>query len=154
MTTQLDRQATGSIRYELEIPIEASPEAVWDALTEHTNAWWLPDFHMVGADSEVSLNAEAGGQLIETKADGGSLLWYTVQMVVPGESLHLVGHLAPPWGGPATTMLQLGVRAYGDGALLVVSDAIFGQVDEKSAAAQQEGWTALFGDGLKRFVES
>ena len=142
-----------ALKYELQIPIDAPKAVVWKALTEETNAWWLPDFHMVAADSVVSLQARAGGQLIESKADGGSLLWYTVQMCVPGESLHLVGFMAPEWGGPATTMLELSLQEADTGTLLVVRDALFGQVTESTARSLEEGWEKLFGQGLKRHAE-
>lgn len=144
---------TQAVRYELEIAIEAPRETVWRALTEETDAWWLPDFHMVGPGSVVTLDARAGGDLVERREDGGSLLWYTVQMCVPGESLHLVGHLAPAWGGPATTMLALVLEERSGATVLRVSDALFGNVSEASASSLQEGWTQLFGEGLKAHAE-
>jgi len=74
-------------------------------------------------------------------------------MCVPGTSLHLVGHIAPDWGGPATSILRLSLHEKGSGTVLRVRDALFGRVDEKSAASQRDGWRQLFGDGLKRHVE-
>lgn len=145
---------TRALSYELEVPVAAPRDAVWIALVDETNAWWLPDFHMVGTDSVVSFDARAGGQLIESTPAGGSLLWYTVAMCTPGESLHLVGHIAPEWGGPATTMLRLSLEERDGGTVLKVTDALFGNVSEGSAAAQEEGWLALFGDGLKNHVEA
>ena len=102
------RTDAGVARYELEVEIQASPDAVWAALVQETNAWWLPDFHMVGAGSTVTLDARAGGGLIEARPDGAELLWCTVQWIDPGaRTLLLVGHLAPDWGGPTTTFLKL-----------------------------------------------
>lgn len=54
------KQETRALQYELEVPIEAPPSAVLKALTEEIDAWWLPDFHMVGEGSVVSLEAAAG----------------------------------------------------------------------------------------------
>jgi len=147
-------QPTGALQYTLEVPIDAGPAAVWKALTDETNAWWLPDFHMVGEQSVVTLEARAGGQLIETQSDGSSLLWYTVQMCLTGTSIHLVGHIAPNWGGPATSMLELTLSGREGGTLLTVRDALFGQVTEKHAASQRDGWHQLFTDGLKTHVEA
>ncbi len=146
-------QATTSLVYEFEIEIAAAPEAVWDSLTKEANAWWLADFHMVGPDSIVTLDARAGGQLLERTESGGSLLWYTVVMCEPGRSLHLVGHVAPDWGGPATTMLGLKLQAKGDATVLKVQDALFGRVSAATAGSLEAGWKQLFGDGLKAFVE-
>jgi len=139
--------------YTLEIAIQGSREAVWTALTDEVNAWWLPDFHMVGPDSIVRFEPRAGGTLLESKTDGSSLLWYTVQMAMPAESLHLVGHLGPDWGGPATSLLSLTLETRGDETVLRVRDALYGQVTDAGAAQQQDGWRQLFTDGLKAYVE-
>ena len=150
----MSEPATAQIlRYELEIRIKATAERVWAALTEETNAWWLADFHMVGEGSVVKFDARAGGHLIETMAGGGSLLWYTVNMCIPQRSIHLVGHMAPEWGGPATTMLELAL-VEGDGVThLRVSDALFGNVSASTAKSLEDGWRQLFGDGLGAYVE-
>lgn len=147
-------QDTRALSYALQVDIDAPRDAVWRALTEQIDAWWLPDFHMIAADSVVRFDARAGGQLVEEQAGGGSLLWYTVAMCAPGESLHLVGHLAPPWGGPATTMLHLALEERDGGTRLAVTDSLFGVVDEKAAAQQEEGWRQLFEAGLKAHVEA
>lgn len=149
-----DSLPTRAAKYELEIPIQAPVEIVWKALTEDTNAWWLPDFHMVGKGSVVTLDARAGGQLIETQPDGGSLLWYTVQYCKPGEALYLVGYVAPDWGGPATTMLKLALEEHDGGTRLAVSDALFGCIEDSGVQSLHEGWTQLFTDGLKKHVEA
>lgn len=141
-------------RYELEVVIEAARSAVWDALTAGTNLWWLPAFHMTGEGSVVSFDPRAGGQLIERHPGGASLLWYTVHMATPGESLHLVGHVAPDWGGPATSMLRLQLVERGAATALEVSDALYGRVSAEQAASLRAGWTELFTDGLKRHVEA
>ena len=144
---------TRAFKYELSIEINAPPPEVWTALIEETDAWWLPDFHMLGTGSTVTLRAEAGGALIETHADGGSLLWYTVQMVSPGESLHLAGHLAPEWGGPATTLLSLVVRERDGGTTLILRDALFGAISEETIDQLRGGWTQLLGEGLRQHLE-
>ena len=151
MTIETDE--TRTVKYELEIPIQASVDKVWAALVDETNAWWLPDFHMVGEDSVVSFDAQAGGQLIERSANGGSLLWYTVQMCVPKQSVHMVGHMAPQYGGPGISMLELALEDNDGGTLFTVRDAMFGSVTEATAKTMSEGWELLFGDGLRAFVE-
>ena len=152
MNTETPRTEPRS--YELEIAIDASREAVWNALTEETNAWWLPDFHMVGEGSTVSFDARAGGQLIETKEDGAGLLWYTVHMCTPGESIHMVGHVFPQWGGPATSLLHMALEERDGQTVLRVTDSHHGQVSEANLRSLEEGWTWLFTDGLKQHVEA
>ncbi len=145
---------TKALKYELEIEIEAPKEAVWKSLTEETNAWWLPDFHMVGEGSVVTFDARAGGELVERRADGGSLLWGTVHMCTPGESLHMVGHHFPQWGGPATSLLHFALEERGSSTVFRVIDGLFGHVAESHAQSLFEGWTQLFSEGLKPHAEA
>lgn len=144
---------TRAITYELEVPINAPIEIVWRSLTEQTDGWWLPDFRMVGPTSKVNFDARAGGKLIETTDEGGSLLWYTVLMCVPNQSIDLVGYVTANYGGPATTMLRIALQEKDGGTLLVVSDAIVGHVKEDSVACLESGWMQLFRDGLKVHAE-
>ncbi|MFT7667929.1 MAG: hypothetical protein ACI8X5_000615 [Planctomycetota bacterium] len=141
------------LQYEFELTIKAPTAKVWQALTEETNAWWLPDFHMVAAGSTVTLDARAGGPLVEQMENGCSLLCYTVTMCVPESSLHLVGHMAPQWGGPATTMLELALSECDAGTKFIVRDAIYGNAKEKVASSLESGWRQLFGQGLGAHVE-
>jgi hypothetical protein len=141
-------------RYELAIDIQSSRDTLWKALTHETNAWWLPSFRMVGEGSVVTFRAEAGGQLVERREGGGSLLWYTVQMVDPGRSIHLIGYSFPEWGGPATTMLKLAIEESGSICKLRVSDAVIGHVTEEQLESLRQGWVQLLTDGLKRHCEA
>lgn len=148
------KSEAGVASYELSVEIDASPEQVWKALIDETNAWWLPDFHMVGAGSTIAFEPRAGGGLIETLPDGGSLLWCTVHWIRPAERvIYLVGHSAPDWGGPYTSHLKLTVEARGMESLLKVTDAHTGNIDDKNLESLHSGWTTLFTDGLKRYVE-
>ena len=45
---------TRAFKYELSIEINAAPPEVWTALIEETDAWWLPDFHILGTGSGTS----------------------------------------------------------------------------------------------------
>ena len=92
--------------------------------------------------------------MTETHADGGSLLWFTVQWCTPGEVLYLVGHVAPDWGGPATSMLKIALEEAAAGTLLRFSDAHYGHISDENLASLEEGWKQLLGTGLKRYVES
>lgn len=142
-------------QYELEIEIDAGRERVWRALLEETNSWWLPDFHMVDAQSVVTFDTGPGGSLIEQVPGGGSLKWYDVQYFLPDQfKIYLVGHMAPEWGGPSTSSLSLAIDERDGGCVLKVTDAHFGNVTEASVESLSNGWRQLFGEGLKPFVES
>ncbi len=140
--------------YELEVKINAPRAAVWKGLVEDTDAWWLHDFHMVGEGSTVTLDARAGGHLIESHEDGRSLLWFTVTNCVPGVQLDASGGLSPQFGGPATTMITIKLEELdGGGTTLRMTDALFGRVPEETIRALDEGWKLLFTEGLKKYVE-
>lgn len=141
------------IKYQFEVPIKRSAKDIWTLLVNEVDSWWMKDFRALGEGSKVTFNAKAGGQLIESASDGCSLEWYRVQMVSPGKSLYLVGYLAPDWGGPTTSMLKLAVEERDDGGVLIVSDALLGNVTEDSANSAEKGWKVLFADGLKAHAE-
>ncbi|MFT4542399.1 MAG: hypothetical protein ACI841_004867 [Planctomycetota bacterium] len=145
---------TRTLTYSLELTIEATPEQVWNSLTEEINAWWLPDYHMTGPDSIVTFDTRAGGQLREETPSGASLLWYTVHMCVPHSSVDLIGHLSAAYGGPATTMLHLGLEAINAGTRLSITDSMIGHMSDGTMKSLSEGWMQLFRDGLKSYVES
>lgn len=142
------------ITFQFEVPIRRSAEDIWALMINEIDAWWMNDFRALGEGSKMTLDAQTGGQLVESTLDGSSLEWYRVQMVSPGKSLYLVGYMAPDWGGPTTSMLKLSVEDTESGAKLVVSDALTGNVSEASARSAETGWKTLFGDGLKTFVEN
>lgn len=145
----------GCHQYELEIAIKAPRQRVWDALIHETNGWWLPDFHMVGKDSVVEFDLSPGGRGLVEHLDGsGFLVWYEVQFYMPEQfTLHMVGNLAPEWGGPATTNMKVHVEESADGSLLKISDAHHGRIDRVRLGSQKDGWQQLFTDGLASHVE-
>ncbi len=59
---------------ELEIPIEASRERVWNALVDDTGEWWPKDFYVTADPRPITLEAKAGGRLFERGSEGATLL--------------------------------------------------------------------------------
>lgn len=140
--------------YELSWSLDAAAAAaaVWDAMTSHINEWWLPDFHMLGAESVIRLDLRAGGLLVERNG-AHELLWYTVLAVTAGSPLDLAGNCSADFGGTHSTLLSLKLEASKQGTRLTLRDSLFGHVTEAQARSLQAGWNRLFGDGLKPFVE-
>lgn len=141
------------VQYEFEVDIEAAPSRVWRALTDQLSTWWLPDFHVLGSDSIVTLEPVPGGRLFEESGSKG-LLWYTVLAVSTNESLSLAGYCTPEWGGPCSTLLTLKLAEHEKGTRLTVSDALYGRVEEKQVESLKSGWQQMFNDGLRKFVEA
>ncbi len=152
-TPHSDTKPSAYAQFELEVVINAPRDRVWTALTDRINDWWLPAFHMVGEGSVITFDARAGGQILERLEGGGSLLWGTVQMVMPGHSVHLVGFTAPEWGGPATTMLRFGLEERDRATAVTLTDALVGRVDDGTLTSVREGWIELLEKGLKPFAE-
>lgn len=139
--------------YEFDVQIEAGAARVWRGLTDQLNSWWLPDFHMLGEDSIVTLDLQAGGRLVEEAGDQ-SLLWYTVLAVEPEKSLSLSGFCTAEWGGPLTTLLTARLTPEDNRTRVTVSDALFGHVSDGQIESLESGWRQLFDGGLKPFVEA
>jgi hypothetical protein len=140
------------VQYQFEIRIAADRAVIWSLLTDRVNEWWLSDFRMLGADSLVTLQPRAGGLLFEQAGDR-SLLWYTILMVLPGESLDLAGCVTADFGGPATTLLSLKLRDAGGHTVLSIRDSLFGHVPDGQVNSLKAGWLQLFSQGLQAFAE-
>lgn len=149
---QVSITEAGVTSYEVSVSIQSSKDRVWRGLTDQLNAWWLPDFHMLGTDSIVTLELKPGGRMYE-ETEGGGLLWYTVLAFDVEKSLDVVGFCTPQWGGPATSMLSFRLADDGDGTLLTMTDALSGHVSQKQVDSLHSGWTDLLAKGLKPYLE-
>jgi hypothetical protein len=134
------------IKFTLELA--ATPEHAWRWLTESIDAWWPADFRAGPAGSRMQLTARLGGHLFEADELGNGIVWYQVIALQAPTSVQLAGFIAPPFGGPATSLLRLQIiRGTGKHCALEVQDSVLGVVD---GAAVESGWRAIFG----RFAES
>jgi uncharacterized protein YndB with AHSA1/START domain len=143
----------GIVTLEMEITIDAPRKEVWRMLTEEVHRWWPRDFYASADPKGMKFDATLGGRLYEESADGGGVLWYTVIAVTPGVSVDLAGHLTTAFGGPAQTLLRLALREQGKRTVLELSDAVVGNVGDRTEATLEHGWRALFEAGFKQFVE-
>jgi hypothetical protein len=148
-------KAVRAIQIDLSIPIAAPRDHVWRSLVQKIGSWWSKDFFALKKPENLTLEPNPGGRMFESNTEGAGLVWYTVIAVEPGESMNLAGHIAPPFGGPATTLLRLQLEDAPDGGtVLNVSDSLFGCVDEGTRSSVTDGWRFLFEENLKRFAES
>jgi len=143
-----------AVESNLEITIDAPRARVWKALVDEATGWWRKDFY-VGKDPKgFHIEAKPGGRMYEDWGGGAGLLWYTVHAVNPGVSLDLFGHLAPRYGGPATTLVHIELADAGARTTLRLHDAIYGAVSEDFGSQTDAGWMALMDDGLRPYVEA
>ena len=143
----------GVLSVELEIEIAATPDRVWTALTEETDAWWPDDFLVTPDPRGVRLDPRPGGLLVEESADGGGLVWATVIAIEPPRAIHLEGQFGPPFGGPCKSLVWNRLESgEGGGTVFRLTDSVIGLVDEATRANLDEGWRALYGGGLKGYL--
>lgn len=137
----------------LEIEIDAPRERVWSALVKETSLWWRKDFYVQASARGMVFEDHIGGRLYEDWGEGSGVVWGTVIALDRGRSFDLVTQSALAWGGPRTSMLRVELADRGTRTTLKLTDSIHGRVDESGASSLHEGWTLLFAEGLKPFVE-
>ena len=92
-----------------------------------------------------------GGRLYEDSGNGNGLVWYQVIALNAPNSITMSGFIAPPFGGPATSLLNVSFSPKDKSATVMeVTDSTFGCLEE---ATTLEGWRLLFEDGFKAWIE-
>ena len=137
-------------RLTLEI---AKPHAtVWKAFTSDLHSWWPEDFYVTESPKRMVFEVKPGGRLYEDGGEGNGLLWYHVIAVDAPHAITMSGFIAPPFGGPATSLLRVAFSAQGKSATsMEVTDSTFGRLGDPKTTS--EGWRMLFEDGFKAWVE-
>ena len=133
----------------LEITYQATPEAVFTALTTDVGAWWNHPYLSASATG-VSLDASLGGLFIEEWGSEGGAVIAQVSALERGRSLEMTGrfHMGVVFGiaefvleaNPSGTSLRFSFRAIGD-------------PDPNVAPYAAEGWNDLLGVRLKSVIE-
>ncbi|MEO0996371.1 MAG: SRPBCC domain-containing protein [Pseudomonadota bacterium] len=138
----------------MEVEIEASPKAVWEALTDDIGQWWPADFYAGGeaGSRDFRLEARPGGRMYEEWGSGGGVLWGTVVTADPRKCLQVIGHLFPEWGGPSEWYGSWTLKPTAGGTTLQFSESAIGRVTAESTAKKDEGWRFLW-SALKAHVE-
>jgi uncharacterized protein YndB with AHSA1/START domain len=140
-----------SATHQLTLEIGRPHAAVWKAFTGQLHEWWPADFYATESPKRMVFEVKPGGRLYEDAGGGNGLVWYHVNALDAPNSVLLSGFIAPPFGGPATSLLRISFRAKNkDTTVMDVTDSTFGCVAEATTA---EGWRLLFEDGFKSWVE-
>jgi hypothetical protein len=89
--------------------------------------------------------------LYEDAGDGNGLVWYQVIALNAPNAVTMSGFIAPPFGGPATSLLRVVFSAQGKFATMMeITDSTFGCLGDLSTT--EEGWRMLFEGGFKAWV--
>lgn len=142
-----------SVTLTITTEIKASKARVWAAMIDDIDAWWLPQHRMTPDSKKMILEPRAGGRFYED-APGGGLLWYTVQMIVPNESLDMQGILAARYGGPAISLLHISLKETSGVTTVTIEDSLIGGFSDTLVEGTHSGWTELLSQGLKPYVEA
>jgi hypothetical protein len=126
--------------------------AVWRGFTRDIQAWWPKDFYGSASPKRMVFELKPGGRLYEDAGDGNGLVWYQVIALDAPNSITLSGFIAPPFGGPATSLLRVAFSARGKSATVMdITDSSFGCVGDPKATA--EGWRLIFQGGFQAWIE-
>lgn len=112
-----------------EALIAKPPAEVWAALTSW-GQWWDPAHSYSGKPGSLSLDAKAGGQLLE-RWDGGTVLHATVLSAMPGRLLRLEGGFGPLQSLPVNAVLSFALKAEGEHTRLTMTYGVGGPASLK-----------------------
>jgi uncharacterized protein YndB with AHSA1/START domain len=144
--------AITSATHRLSLEIGRPQAAVWKAFTGEIRSWWPKDFYATESPHRIVFEVKPGGRLYEDSGKGNGLVWYHVIAVDAPNSITMSGFIAPPFGGPATSLLNVSFSTKGKGATAMeVTDSTFGCLGDTSAT--KEGWRMLFEGGFKKWIE-
>jgi len=148
-------EGAGLAEVALDWPIAASPQRIWAALFEQPELWWPSSHRAVGGESGMTFEPRLGGQLREQASNRAGVLWYSVIALDPLRSVDLAGNLAARYGGPATSLLRIEiVPGQADGSsVLKLTDSVFGRIGPELRTSIADGWQAIIGQGMVRFLE-
>jgi hypothetical protein len=137
-----DSKTPHIIEVRFTLPLARDANAAWQRLVRDIDVWWPHDYRVIPG-SRMTLEARPGGALLESASGGDGVLWYSVQAALAGQWLVLAGHIAPPWGGPALSLLRFDLRSSASGEVEIeVLDTLIGRADP---AAIEAGWRAILG---------
>ncbi len=135
----------------LELAIEASPERVYQALTDEINRWWSYRFV---ADSHVFLKPRVGGRFYEAFNSGGGALYAFITYLKPGEEIRLTGSLGLAEEGDNNIIRITLQPEPTDRTLLRLSHRFLYAPNVITVDTYKRSWLELLTQNLKPYVES
>lgn len=152
MPKKLAHTPITSATHRLSLEIAKPHSVVWKGFTRDVHLWWPKDFYATESTKRIVFEVKPGGRLYEDAGNGNGLVWYSVIAVDAPNAITLSGFIAPPFGGPATSLLRVAFSAQGKSATIMeVTDSTFGCLGDSSTT--EEGWRMLFEGGFKAWIE-
>jgi uncharacterized protein YndB with AHSA1/START domain len=151
MGKKISKTPVTAVTHRLTLEIAKPLAAVWRGFTRDIHAWWPKDFFATTAPQRMILELKPGGRLYEDAGGGDGLVWYHVIAIEAPVAITFSGFIAPPFGGPATSLLRIAFSARSKSVTTMeIVDSTFGCVEESATA---EGWKLIFEDGFKEWLE-
>ncbi|HYJ04852.1 MAG TPA: hypothetical protein VEX43_06945 [Chthoniobacterales bacterium] len=152
MSKKSAKDSISAVTHRLTLEIAKPHAAVWKAFTGEIHSWWPKDFYATESPKRIVFEVKPGGRLYEDAGDGNGLVWYHVIALDAPNAVSLSGFIAPPFGGPATSLLRVAFSPQGKSATTMeITDSTFGCLGDPGAT--EEGWRMLFEGGFKTWVE-
>ncbi len=134
---------------EMEVPIKATPERIYQALTQDINDWW-------GADNswgrgKLVLEPAVGKRLYEDFGNGEGALFGIVTFVEHNKKLEIEGEHG--MGSGVHGFIRFELVPQGETTLLKFSHQAFGEISERSKQRFPEGWKYMLETSLREYVE-
>jgi len=135
---------------ELTIVLQATPDEVFQALTEKIDAWWS---YRIMADSHVYLEPEVGGRFFEAFNHGGGALYASVTLLKPGEEIRLAGSMGLTEDA-INNVIYFNIHLQHPGTtILQLTHHFMGRVNEITVDTFKRSWFDLLAQQLKSFIE-
>ena len=151
MTTKSLNELT-EIHVEQNVTIDASPEVVFEALTQQISIWWTsPFFHSGEAAQRLVLEPRPGGRFFEDLGNNEGLFLATVSSIKKPDQLQLIGPMGMT--GLVQGFVQFQLESKDNSTLLKLSHRAIGDVSEETKKGYDLGWRELLGTRLRSFVE-
>ena len=151
---EMDRQSKSinTTSLNLEIPIKADTDRVWEVLTNRTGEWWPKEFYTSDETKNFILEAKLGGLMYEDAGDSEGLVWAIVIGINSPSVIQLKGHLSPSLGGPAISFVNITLDKKQDSTLLKLEDSVFGYISAELTDRLRNNWNTIL-QALKSHLE-
>lgn len=140
-----------TLRVEMDVPINAPMERVWELITTRLNDWMHGGEDGTGGKLDLTLEAWPGGRLWRDLGEKGGHLWAFVQVVKPPYLLELYG----PMFTSTPTLSHVTFRLVEDGehTRLKFSHRASGPIPADMASGVTQGWQMTLEGNLKTLCE-
>ncbi|MDF0599188.1 SRPBCC domain-containing protein [Psychromarinibacter sp. C21-152] len=140
--------ATDAIVKEITVPL--APDRAFRLFTEEMADWWPLDTHSLSARDgtparTVTVPAEEGAEVTETKPDGTTVPWGRVTGYVPGERFAMTWHVGRPEA--QASHVEVTFTAVADGTRVTLVHSGWAALGTDAAALRDNdrtGWDGVF----------